>query len=147
MEVLFVIVCGVATDAEVINQFADLFRLRFRPIEIRAVKFNALVSELGDCAHCAFEVLLEGLSNGIQLETNRDVGCLALDFQRPWQHCGENDKRPASESHAGDSTPSRTRNFTLMFRRCPLFPRFFARLGRDINLGGARECESTTPPS
>src|SRR5256885_3643185 len=101
MEVLFVIVRGVATDAEVINQFADLFCLRFRPIEIRTVKLNALISELCDCAHCTFEVLLEGLSNGIQLETYRNRRGRCAGLERPGQHCGKCNERTASKRHAG----------------------------------------------
>src|SRR5204862_4533366 len=107
MEVLLVIVRGVATDAEVINQFADLFRPRFRPIEIRTVKLNALVSELGDCAHCAFKVLLERLSNRIQLETNGNRRGRCAGLERPGKRCGKCNERTASKSHAGDSTPSR----------------------------------------
>src|SRR5437667_9443729 len=128
MEVLFVIMRGVATDAEVINHFADLLRLRFRPIEIWSIKFHALISHLRDGADRTFKVLLERLSNRIQLETNGNVGCLALDFQCPWKRCGESYERTASKRHAGDGTPVRCFSPTECSWDAPLVATF-ARCG------------------
>jgi hypothetical protein len=57
-EILLVIMCRIALDAQVVEQFAHLLGLAFTPLEIGRIKFDALVSELGDRTDRAFGILL-----------------------------------------------------------------------------------------
>src|SRR5258708_630752 len=84
-EIIFVIMSGIAADAEVIHQFAHLFRLALTPLEIRSIELDALVSELSDRAHGALRILLERVTNRIQFETNGN-GCRRTSLERPRKH-------------------------------------------------------------
>src|SRR6266498_3103377 len=84
-EVFLVVVSGIATDAEVIQKLAHLFCLALASIEIRRIKLDALVSELSNRAHGALEILLERVTNRIQLKPDGN-GCGRAGLERPRKH-------------------------------------------------------------
>ena len=66
------IVRGITLDPQVIYQLAHLFRLRFRPVVVRRIELDGLVSHLGDGAHSAFEISLQSVANRVEFEPNRN---------------------------------------------------------------------------
>src|SRR6202011_4283296 len=71
-EIRTAVVGGEATDAEIIQQLLHLRGLSLGPVEIRRIKFDALVPHLSDSAYRAHEIIFQCIADGIQLETERN---------------------------------------------------------------------------
>jgi hypothetical protein len=63
MEIVLVVMGGVASQAKVIEQFADLAGPVCTPLEIGCIELYALVSHLCYGTKGAFEVLLKRFAN------------------------------------------------------------------------------------
>ena len=70
VQVFGVVVRGVAANTEVVEELAHVFGLRLGPVKIGRIKFHALVAHLGDGLHGSFEILLQGVANGIEFEAD-----------------------------------------------------------------------------
>lgn len=71
-QIVGVVVRGVATYAEVIEEFSHVPGLGLGPVEVGRVEFDALVAHLRDRAHGALEILLQGSAHGVEFEADRN---------------------------------------------------------------------------
>ena len=98
-ERLGTVVRRIAGNSQIVQQLAHVLRLRGGPVVIRRVEFDVLVSHLCNLAHCAVEILLQIVANGIQLQAHGNP-CIALGGGCEWRRGGKSKQRTAGYSIA-----------------------------------------------
>src|SRR5438309_1000227 len=92
-EIRTVVVRREASNTEIVQKLPHLIGLRFRPLEIGRIEFNALVSHFRDGANRALGVFFEFLAHRIEFQSGGDRFRRA-SRKRPRQHRRKSNKRP-----------------------------------------------------
>ena len=70
------VVRGQAVNTEIVQRaLADFLGVARRPVIVRRVELNHLISHFGDGTHCTHEVFCKLVANRIEFQANRNLWC------------------------------------------------------------------------
>src|SRR4029077_20582480 len=77
LEGLGIVMGREATDTQVVHEFSDILSLIVGPAEVRRIELDNFVSDFGNRADGARQVLFEFLANRVEFQTHRNTLALS----------------------------------------------------------------------